>query len=340
MCAYDVSIACSSNMLPDGWPAEPFWGSAWLSFYEDAIVHTPRYLLLTRDGEAVGAAVCGLDTHLYLPYPAGAVRRLVQRFFRPRVLAVELPALEQPGVWLRPDYAAEATPRLADALLALAVESHRPLILMPYLDAQPQTTCNGWTGYLSQPAENDACMAIEAASLEDYLAGLPRDMRQDLRRTPRAAERAGLHVERIAPDDRRGPQLLALMAQVHHHFDEGTLPFLPGVLTALARLPYAALRIVHDGGRIYACGALLADGAVGTLKFFGLDYAARFHRLQALLYLAAIEDAIGAGVRRLWLGTTHAEEKTKVLGAVPVPRMRRASGRGWYRAMLYALGMR
>jgi hypothetical protein len=339
---FAVHIAASADQLP-AWPAgPPFYGLPWLRFYERAIAQEPRYLLVTRDSEPAASAICALNAYLYIPGLSGALRRVVQRFFTPRVLVCEVPAMEQPGIWLHPAHGARAAPVLAQALLDLAAAERRPLVLVEYLTAELHAARAAWPGYVGQPwYEDDSCLHLQAATLEAWIAGLERPKaRKRLRQMPARLRHAGMTVETIAPGAARAAELYPLVQAVHAHHDEPGSAWLPEAFDALALAPAASVTIVRQGARAVACEALLVDRQDAAMKLFGLDYTADYRDFDTLTTFSHLPELFERGVQRLWMGTTRVEKKISHFGAVRVPRYHRASGRGPYAWLLRAAGMR
>jgi hypothetical protein len=212
-------------------------------------------------------------------------------------------------------------------------------VLLDYLDDAWLAVHRVCPGFLWQASEDDMCLDLTATTLDAYLAALPAEARGGLRRIRRQAERAGFCVERLDPAACPASDLYRLMQNVHARYGEAGSPYRPSVFADLALLPSTVLGVVRAKDRIVACGALLVDREDATLKLLGLDYSVSLRTLEMVLGLALIEAAGAAGVRRLWLGTTQQETKTKRFGARRVPRHTGVAGRGAYGALLRAAGL-
>lgn len=337
----EVQVARHADDLA-AWPDGPaFYGLPWLRFYERAVAATPRYVCVTRAGEPVASAICALDGYLYIPM-RGRAREFVRRVFAPRVLMCEVPAMEQPGIWLDPAHAREAAPALAEALWALARAERRALVLIPYLDEALHASRAAWRGYLAgQSPEDDTCIALSGGRLEDFIAGLPGPKaRKRLRQLPGRLEHAGMSVAQVPAGDPQTRGLFALVQAVHRHHGEPGSLWQPEAFDALACLPYASVTVVRAGDRPVACEALLVDREDATMKLFGMDYGASYRDFDTLTTFSHLPEVLALGVRRFWMGTTRVEKKVSHFGATRIPRYRWVRGIASYGWLLRAAGFR
>jgi hypothetical protein len=177
--------------------------------------------------------------------------------------------------------------------------------------------------YAPQETEPDMVLDLPAKwkDHKDYLAGLTSSYRQAAKKVFKEIEAAGIVVDRTLDAGAVADRLHALYLQVHGNaalrpvtLSPGYLPSLQGALGERFRL--ATLR---RAGEILGFVSTIKDGDTAVGYYMGFDRAAAE---SAPLYLrllqATVEDAIALGCRRLSLGRTALDPKSR-LGAKPAP---------------------
>jgi predicted N-acyltransferase len=156
---------------------------------------------------------------------------------------------------------------------------------------------------------------------KDYLAGLTSSYRQAAKKVFKEIDAAGISVDRDLDAGASVERLHALYLQVHENAALRPVTLSPGYLPALqaALGPRFRIAALRRGGEILGFVTTLKDGDTAVGYFMGFDRAASE---SAPLYLrllhATVEDALAMGCRRLSLGRTALDPKSR-LGARPVP---------------------
>ncbi|VCU69316.1 hypothetical protein PIGHUM_01377 [Pigmentiphaga humi] len=176
-------------------------------------------------------------------------------------------------------------------------------------------------GFVLVEGQALAYVAVDFASVDDYLARLSHSRRKDIRRKLRA--RAQLEIERVPVGDPRffEPAVLAefyalyenVYAQSEIHFDRLTASFFQRVLQDAAS--GGVVFVYRHGGRMigynlcYECDGNLVD------KYVGFLYPeAREHNLYFVSWMVNLEYAIERGLRHYIAGWTDPQIKS-YLGA-------------------------
>jgi predicted N-acyltransferase len=128
-------------------------------------------------------------------------------------------------------------------------------------------------GYGAIPGQPVARLAVDFASVDDYLARLSSGVRKDMRRKLRALERVRIDV-RTNVDDVIG-RIMELyaetLARAEMSFEELTPEFFTGVL---ARMPGRSACVLYsEGDDLLAVNLLVEDGDTLVDKFFCMDAA-------------------------------------------------------------------
>lgn len=173
--------------------------------------------------------------------------------------------------------------------------------------------------------ETEPNMVLELASgwksFDDYLGALTSKYRGDAKRVRKDIEAAGMQVQNgpIADNDAR--TLHDLYAQVHAGARVRLFTLAPEFLPELSRTfaaEFRCTRLVKDG-RVVGFVTTLKDGETAIGYYIGFDRAENavapvyFRLLQA-----TVEDALAMRCRRVSLGRTALEPKSR-MGAKPVP---------------------
>ena len=293
-----------------------------------------RLLLSDASGEAALAAeLSRLDVRLDLLSPTpfrGAIaraRRLWPRLLRVPVLFAGLPAsFAQPGVRLAPDLPEPERQRLMFALVD-EMESQAEIWDCPLLCAKEFTTPEADVldaplasrGFLRLPSMPGVRLDLPA-SFDAYRAAMRSGHRRQLDADLVARDALRLRrVERWAPE---ADGLFGLYERVMDRAPYQLERFGPSFFHALSERyagDSAALILEDDGGPLATALTLYGrDAAIFLLA--GIDYG-RAERLRAYpaLVVSVIEDALARGYRRVELGQTSTDLKTR-LGGVPTDR--------------------
>lgn len=311
---HTVEIArTAADIDPDEWDAlsdgRAFAGHRWLRLLE--VVRPdldPRYLLLRRQGRIVAAAVGTIGHRLRHPRLDATVGVALRRW---PALHIGNPVTGTNGllVGATPDTGRE----LGLLLRALRAYVKRERFLFCLVDQLPPRH-PVWAlrqGYQPLAWLPVAYLELSAATFEQFLAGLPRKKRQEIRRGQRHAEDEGIVVERLTVTDTDGPYLDELVANVLRRHRE-VFQFAPGLFRKAAAVLGDDLIVLgtYRHGQLVGCVALLRDNDELTAKWIGRDYeqTGRTSAYHALV-TQCVRTAIGEGVRRLDLGASAQETK-------------------------------
>ncbi len=297
----------------------------------------PRYVLLSDDaGRPLGAAVAQLvhvrgaravaEDSAAVPKP---MRRLVPLVDERALVLGNLAAWDESGLALAPD-ADERTVwlTLADVLHRLRRAERAQGHVNVALVKDVAVTANAAAvlradGYA--PTASGATLALDLEpgwrTLADYLGAMTSHARCAVKKTLSAVERAGFVVRSLTADEAwaRVAELERLYAQVWSRADVRPL--------TLCGVYFASLRTRLEDD----CALLALEGPTGLLGFISVlksndvavAYYLGFDRSQdAPLYhrllVAAVEQALAWGCRRVSMGRTCDETKAR-LGATATP---------------------
>jgi predicted N-acyltransferase len=291
--------------------ARPFADHRWLRLTEAVLIeHSPRYILLCRDGSLVAGAVCSLRRRFENPL---LQRRAGWLARRSPCLRCTIPVALDPGLMLPSggDHDGLVAGLLA-AIGDLAAREHASFSRVDYLRGDdPAWYALTRRGYRRLEMWAETSLEIGWPSFQDYLAQLPSRKRKQLVRMQRRAEQEEIVVERLQPSTATAPRLAHLVGTVlaRHHEQER---FAPDLFVRAAAILGDDLVLLgaRQHGEIIGCAALLRSGDEITAKWLGLDYSrtqdtGTYHRL----LLECVAQAIALGVRRLRLGATAYETK-------------------------------
>lgn len=128
-------------------------------------------------------------------------------------------------------------------------------------------------GYRSIPGQPIARLALDFASIDDYLGGLSASVRKDMRRKLRALDRVRIEVRDNVDDviDRIMALYAETLARAEMSFEELTPAFFQGVLAHMQGR--SACVLYFEGNDLLAANLLVEDGATMVDKFFCMDAA-------------------------------------------------------------------
>lgn len=309
-----------ASVDPDEWdglcaPGD-FTGHRWLRLAERVLAgHRPRYVLLRSRGRLVAAAVCTLRQRLQNPRLDSWFGRVLRG--RP-YLHVGVPMMARSGLL------AAHTGELHTELRALARRERAPFSIVDHLPAPYPV----WDGCHAMPLAPETRLDLAYGSYGEYLDGLPRKRRQELRRMERRWLGEGIAVRPVTPAGRHSPHLDRLVGNVlrRHH---GVHRFGPDLFPAAAAVLGDDLTVLaayrHDV--LVGCVALLRDGDDLAAKWIGRDYGLTGGTgVYYAMVAGCVRSAIASGVRRVHFGASAYETK-KQFGVCLEPRGRLLAAR-------------
>lgn len=281
----------------------------WLRLAEGLLAeHRPRYLLLRRQGRLVAAAVGALEHRLQNPRLDARFGALVRRS---PFLHITVPMTATPGLLV--EAGADPEPGLRALLQTIRAVVRRERYRFCILDHLPldHPAFALQRGYCRLAWLPDTGLDVTWASFEDYLAGLPRKKRQEIKRTQRRAEREGIVVKPLTPAPEHSPALDRMVAEVVRRHG-GTRQFQPDLFVKAAAALGDDLTVLaaHRHGQLVGCVALVRGGDMLDVRWIGRDYE---HTADTAVYHAlltgCVQTAISAGARRLHFGAGAYESK-------------------------------
>lgn len=303
-----------------------FAGHRWLRLVEAVRPDLqPRYLVVRRGGRIVAAAAGAIGHRLRNPRLESTVGPLLRRW---PALHIGNPVTGTSGL-LAPD----------DELGALVGYLKKQRLMFCLIDQLPlaDPVWGVRSGYQPLAWLPVARLDLNAGSFEQFLTGLVRKKRQEIRRVQRHAEREGIVVKPLAVTEEHGPHLDRLVANVLDRHRE-SFRFAPGLFPKAAAVLGDDLTVLgtYRDGRIVGCVALMRDRDEVTAKWFGRDYehtagTSAYHALVT----GCVSTAIGLGARRLHLGAAAPETKNQ-FGVEWEPRGRLVASRS--RAVNWCFG--
>jgi hypothetical protein len=159
----------------------------------------------------------------------------------------------------------------------------------------------------------------EVKCFDDYLGLLNTRYRKASKQVIKEIDSSGCRVERLTDFKSHAASLYQLYMQVHERAKTRPFTLSPDYLPLLSEVAGDHLRctVIRKEDEILAFVTTLKDGQTAVGYFLGLNYSYQAELpLYFRLLLAAVQDAIELGCRRLSLGRTALEPKAR-LGAKP-----------------------
>jgi len=289
----------------------PFASYRWYRFGEAVLADDlPIYVILSRQGEAVGRATFWLERRESLPVRSRVVHSLVRMVLRWWPLLVCRSPLSGTSGLVLP------APPSRDAALETIIRCAQELtqqygvsfLLFDYLE-HAEMSWPGWPQDLVRVASMDpgTCLAISWPDFEGYLAHLSKKHRYNIRRNYRLAAEQGIEVKyhRTVVDV---DQAMRLHENVNRRYRYPTDPWMRGVLEN-AGMVNAAWLAAEQEGRIVGCELMVEDGKAWLVMGLGLDYATPY--VYFLLGHEDIRYAIDHGACVLRWGASSYEVKQR-----------------------------
>ena len=281
----------------------------------------------------LAAVAAGFVTPYALDTTLGPrVRRLIAAVRRPfpgaltlKLAALGSPCTEAAPLGLAPDLS-PAQRRDAASFLSAAFEAEAVRAgchLWAFKDIA-QSDTGLWDpvlharGYASAAGQPSACLDIDFADIDGYLARLSRATRKDLRRKMKSsAVRSELRSELAGVEQ----QVMALYedtrARADQQFETLTADYFSGVLAAMPGRAFCML--YYEGENLLAANLMLRDGEVLLDKFFCMNSRSAASRdLYFISWLTNVQLCLSLGLRVYQSGQAGYETKLR-LGSRLVP---------------------
>jgi predicted N-acyltransferase len=288
---------------------ESFIALRWLSFCEQVLPdEQPLYVAAYHAGQPVGLGIFWLTSHEPLPMPAGPARRLLKATIRRWPLLIcRVPLANLPGLILTGPDEVQAAARRAifQRVEGFARRHHVSFVLLDYLPPEQPIP----PGFLRQTGlEPGTRLHLDAASWDEFVAGMRKSVYKDYRRHNNRARDLGISLRTTdtLPDVERAIPLIQHIEEKHGSEPN---PYTRRLIEQAHRVEHTWL-LAEIEGQMVGCGLLLGLGQTRFLALLGLDEDVKYVYFQ-LLY-RAIEEAIRQGVRELRGGTGAYQAKERL----------------------------
>ena len=267
-----------------------------------------------------------------------AVRRYVPRFLMMRLACLGSPVTECAPIGFHPEVPEHERPALFTRLLhdfeRTAREAGATLLAVRDLTETQNFLHPCLARYGRMPGLPGACLDIDFADIDAYLARLSKETRKDMRR--KLKSRSEIRIERRTNIDDVLPQVLELYRETKARstlqFEDLTAAYFSGVL---AGMPTRALcTLYYAGDRLLAANLLLHDRDTLIDKFFCMSEAGRAHNLYFVSWFYNLELCLEYGLRRYRSGQAAYAGKLRLKSRLEANDMYFRHVRPWVNALL------
>lgn len=254
------------------------------------------------------------------------VQKFIPRFMRANLLFLGLPTAEEfyIGISAQAD-AGQVTEGLLNKAGELARQNKIKVILLYNLSPRHAQLARhlGRKGFSRMVNYPNTAIAINAGSLEEYLKGLSKNTRKDIRRKLRPhPEAAGLSIEMLAElDDSQAQEIFNLYMSNFQDSDVRFETLTPSFFQNICRfMPHSArIFLARARGKIVAFNLCLIKNDTCIDKFIGFDRRlARLIHLYHRTFCHNIDWCIKNGIKFYQMGITDYHPKIR-LGAKLIP---------------------
>ena len=298
----------------EGWDqlsaGRPFQSAAWYRFGERVMADcSPIYIILMLDKQPVARGTFWLVRNEPLPV-APILRRVLAALLQRWPLLICRSPLSNSSGLILPEgrLGALALQKIADAARLEARRRRCSFLLFDYLNEAE--TRSGWPPEyrlvtLSDPG---TLMNQKWASFEEYLQAQGKKDRQHYKHSRRAAEQAGIRVERCerVAEVEQALRLIRAVEKEHH---SPANPWIRGLLEALPMTGGTFMR-ASIADRLVGCGVLVYDGE--TQLALALGHAREIPFVYFQLLYAGLQEAFEKRVRRLRWGSGAYDVKRRL----------------------------